>query len=120
MGQQRHETIPWRVIAVQVAPREHRSSRGCGMCGARSLRVGAGHSGQPGRLRRPVPGGQPGHDLLGLVAADFGDVLVGAAVRLLGQLGGVLPAQLQLLANTARRRGRYCVRCRSGTFARYY
>jgi hypothetical protein len=65
-----------------------------------SSRIDAGHPGQPGRVGRPVTGGQPGGDLLGLGAADLGDILIGAAVRLLDELGGVLPPQLpgQLLS----------------------
>jgi len=40
-----------------------------------------------------VAGGQPGHDLLGLGAADLGDILIGAAVRLLHQHRSMFPAQ---------------------------
>jgi hypothetical protein len=45
------------------------------------------------RLGWLVPSCQPGRDLLGLGAADLGDIRIGAAVRLLNQHRGVLPAQ---------------------------
>jgi len=79
--------------------REHRVAQIGGTVRLWSLRCGviAGKRRPPraaGPRRGPVPGCQPCRDLLGLGAADLGDVRIGAAMRLLRRHRGVLPAQL--------------------------
>jgi hypothetical protein len=60
---------------------------------ALSLRVGRGDPGQPGRVRRPVPDGQRGGDLLRPVAADRGDIEFAVAALIIDEHRGVPQAQ---------------------------